>query len=136
MDFGHILKTMRIEADISLRELARTIDVSPSYLSRIEHGQSPPPTAERISQIEQVLDVPSGYLLSVTRGLDSGLTSFIREVPEIADFLRLAKEKEMDSKDFMEITGLLNAYGLKGFRMVIKATASRAEKPVIEQTNE
>ena len=128
MDFGYILKTMRIEAGFGLRELARTIEISPSYLSMVEHGQQPPPTAERISQIEQVLDVPTGYLLSVTRGFDPGLTSFIKEVPEIADFLRMAKEKGMEPGDFMELTGLLNTYGLNGLRKALKAPMSRADE--------
>jgi len=132
LDFGYILKTMRIEAGIGLRELARSIEISPSYLSMIEHGQQPPPTAERISQIEQVLDVPTGYLLSVTRGFDPGLTSFIQEVPETVDFIRMAKETGMGSEDFMELTGLLNAYGLRGFRVAIKTTASRADKSAID----
>ena len=128
MDFGHILKTMRIEAGVGLRQLARTIDISPSYLSMIENGQQAPPTPERITQIEQVLDVPKGYLLSVTSGFNADLTSYLREVPEIADFLYMAQEKGLKSEDFMELTGLLNAYGLKGFRLAKKATASRANK--------
>lgn len=132
MDFGYILKTMRIEAGVGLRQLARTIDISPSYLSMIENGQQPPPTPERITQIEQVLDVPRGYLLSVTRGLNADLTSYVREVPEIADFLFMAQEKGLKSEDFMELTGLLNAYGLKGFKLAAKATASKANKSTID----
>jgi mannitol/fructose-specific phosphotransferase system IIA component (Ntr-type) len=103
----------------------------------VEHGQQSPPTAERILQIEQVLDVPAGYLLSVTRGFDSDLALFIEEVPEVADFLRMAKEKGMEAEDFMELTGLLNAYGLKGLRGAIKSNTPQADKfainaPVVE----
>jgi mannitol/fructose-specific phosphotransferase system IIA component (Ntr-type)/transcriptional regulator with XRE-family HTH domain len=130
--FGYVLKTLRIEADIGLRELARTIDISPSYLSMIEHGQQPPPTAERIAQIEQVLDVPRGYLLSVTHGLDPDLTAYIQEIPETADFLRMAKERGLESEDFMELTGLLNAYGLKGFRLAMSRSSSRVHKSAID----
>jgi len=132
LDFGYILKTMRIEAGIGLRELARSIDISPSYLSMIEHGQQSPPTAERITQIEQVLDVPKGYLQSVTHGLDPDVSSFIRKVPEVADFLHMAKEKGVEPGDFMELTGLLNAYGLKGLRKAIKTVRSKAEKSEID----
>jgi len=132
LDFGHILKTMRIEAGIGLRELARCIEISPSYLSMVEHGQHPPPTAERISQIEQVLDVPRGYLLSVTRGFNADMTSYMREVPEIADFLYMAQEKGLKSDDFMELTGLLNTYGLKGFKVATKPSVLRANKSAID----
>lgn len=132
MDFGYILKTMRIEAGVGLRQLARTIDISPSYLSMIENGQQPPPTPERIAQIEQVLEVPRGYLLSVTRGFDAGLTSYIQEVPEIADFLFMAQEKGLKSEDFMELTGLLNAYGLKALKLATRAAGSKVDKSTID----
>lgn len=120
MDFGYMLKTLRIEAGIGLRELARSIEISPSYLSMIENRQQPPPTPARVAQIEQVLNVPKGYLLSLVQSLDPDLTSYVEEVPEVADFLRVAKKKRMRAKDFIQLTGVLNAYGTKGLNLAIK----------------
>ncbi len=131
MEFGHILKTLRIEAGVGLRELARAIDISPSYLSMIERGQLPPPAAKRIREIEQALHVPSGYLFCVTHALGPDLNRFVQDVPEAVDFLRMAKEKGMKSGDFMELTGLLNAYGLKGLKLSIRTTALRGDKSSI-----
>jgi PTS system nitrogen regulatory IIA component len=127
MDFGYMLKTLRIEAGIGLRELARNIDISPSYLSMIENQQQPPPTPARVAQIEQVLNVPKGYLLSLVHGLDPDLMSYIEEVPEVADFLRVAQKKRMRSKDFMQLTGMLNAYGTKGLNLAIKKIDGNAD---------
>ena len=132
MEFGYVLKSMRIEAGLGLRELARIIDISPSYLSMVENDQQPPPTPTRITQIEQALSVPKGYLQSLTQGFDPDLTSFVQEVPEVADFLHMARERHMKPADFMELTGLLNAYGLKGLRKTIKTAISQDDDAMIE----
>ncbi len=124
MEFGYVLKTLRIEAGIGLRELARMIDISPSYLSMIENRQQPPPTPARIEQIEQALNVPKGYLLSLANDLEPDLIAFIDEVPEILDFLRVARHKRMKPRDFVQLTALLNGHGLKGLNLAIKNAMS------------
>lgn len=42
MDIGEKLKKIRIEKGLSLRELGRRINISYSYLSRIENGKQKP----------------------------------------------------------------------------------------------
>ena len=124
MDFGHMLKTLRLSAKIGLRELSRTINVSPTYLSLVENGKQPPPSAVRIAQIEDALKVPSGYLLSLTDGLDADVSLFVQEVPEATDFLTVAKKNSMVSADFMELTGFLNTYGWARMRQTLEQTAA------------
>lgn len=41
-DLGSQLKAIRLKTGMSLRELARQIDVSPSFISQIENGKSQP----------------------------------------------------------------------------------------------
>ena len=132
MNFGYVLKTLRIEAGIGLRELARTIDISPSYLSMIEKGKQPPPAVARIAQIEDTLNVPTGYLLSITEGFNPDVTSFIQDVPEAVDFLNVAMKRSMTSADFMELTGLVNAYGWKGLKEALKKAAPQAFETTID----
>lgn len=45
---GHRLRLYRERDALGLREAARRIGVSPTYLSRIERGQVPRPPSERI----------------------------------------------------------------------------------------
>ncbi len=111
MNFGHMLKTLRLSAGIGLRELSRDIEVSPTYLSLVENGKQAPPSADRVAQIERALQVPSGSLMSLTNGFGSEVALFVKEVPEAVDFLSVAKRNSMKSADFMELTGFLNAFG-------------------------
>jgi PTS system nitrogen regulatory IIA component len=115
---------LRICAGLSLRELARCVDVSPTYLSLIENGKQSPPSASRIAKIEQVLAVPPGYLLSIARGFDPTILSFIQDVPEIIDFLHVAQEKQLLSDDFMKMTALLNSHGSETLRQALRAAIS------------
>jgi len=129
VNFGHLLRTLRLSAGIGLRQLSRSIDVSPTYLSLIENGKQPLPTAGRIAQIEKALEVPAGYLLSVTGGLKSDVTSFAQELPEVMDFLNMATKNSMTSADFMELTGFLNAYGWKRLKGALETCAPQYLEP-------
>ncbi|MBI4832765.1 MAG: PTS sugar transporter subunit IIA [Candidatus Lindowbacteria bacterium] len=120
MDFGHLLKTLRISGGVSLRELSRSINVSPTYLSLVENGKQAPPNAARIAQIEEALRVPHGALLAATNNVDSEVALFLRHVPEVVDFLKVAKESAMGSEDFMELIGFLNSYGWQKMRGVLE----------------
>jgi transcriptional regulator with XRE-family HTH domain len=55
-DLGERLKDLRVRAGLSLRELARQADVSPSFVSQIENGKSQPSVATLYS-FSQLLDV-------------------------------------------------------------------------------
>ena len=53
---GQRLKAIRLQAGVSLRELARQADVSPSLVSQIENGKSQPSVAT-LYAISQILNV-------------------------------------------------------------------------------
>lgn len=55
-NLGSRLKDIRLKAGLSLRELARQVDVSPSFVSQIENGKSQPSVATLYS-FAQVLKV-------------------------------------------------------------------------------
>ena len=55
IDFGTFLKKKREERNITLRELARKLAVSPPFLSDVERGRSAPLTKERLEKVAEVL---------------------------------------------------------------------------------
>jgi transcriptional regulator with XRE-family HTH domain len=66
---GSKLRLARRQADLSLRELARQLSVSPSFLSQMENGKSQPSVATLYS-IAQVLDVSIDELFHRGAGQD------------------------------------------------------------------
>jgi len=64
--FGHTLRMLRTTAGISLRNLAKKMDVSPAYLSQIERGKLPPPTHNRIAKIAETIGIPLSLLIEMS----------------------------------------------------------------------
>ena len=60
---GTRLKEVRTAANLSLREVARQLDVSPSFVSQIENGKSQP-SVGTLYQLAQLLNVPVDQLFS------------------------------------------------------------------------
>lgn len=60
--WGARLRALRKSKGLSLRRLAAAALVSVSYLSRVERGQFPPPSADTIAKLAVVLGVDSSAL--------------------------------------------------------------------------
>ena len=55
--FGEVLHTLREKKDVTLRELARKIEVSAPFLSDVEKGRRAPLTAERLEAVVLALNL-------------------------------------------------------------------------------
>ena len=62
---GEIIKAKREEKKIPLIDFAKTIDISPGYLSQIENGKKTNPKLEIILKIINELDISIDMLLGV-----------------------------------------------------------------------
>jgi transcriptional regulator with XRE-family HTH domain len=107
--FGKKLRNLRIQADVGLRELARLINKSPGYLSDVEHDHVPPPSEDVLLKIAAALNVDKKELLTAAQKMDPELSRYVAREPEIADFLRMAREKKFDSDDWETLTKLAEA---------------------------
>jgi transcriptional regulator with XRE-family HTH domain len=91
--FGALLRREREAKEIGLREMAKKIGVSPTYLSKIERGDFDPPAEDKVRRIAEILGRDPDELLALAGRVASDLTEIIRQRPrEMADFLRAAKE--------------------------------------------
>ena len=57
--FGATVRRDREKLEIGLREMARKIGVSPTYLSKVERDQFPPPAEDKVIAIASVLGPPT-----------------------------------------------------------------------------
>ena len=93
--FGDHVRKKRLEqqeADpqFSLRKVAAAIEVEPSYLSKIERGEQPPPGERTILALAKVLDEDPDVLLALAGKVSEELQAIIRRRPAL--FAQLIRE--------------------------------------------
>ncbi|NOX62983.1 MAG: helix-turn-helix domain-containing protein [Chloroflexi bacterium] len=62
MELGKRIRARRLEQDMSLRDLARQVDLTASFLSQVERGLVSP-SIDSLRKISRALDVPVFYFL-------------------------------------------------------------------------
>jgi transcriptional regulator with XRE-family HTH domain len=90
--FGEFVRRRRIDKDVGLREMAKLIGVSPTYLSKIERDEFPPPAEDRVRAIAEVIGCDADELLARAGRVSSDVTDIIKRRPvELAALLRTTK---------------------------------------------
>jgi nitrogen PTS system EIIA component len=94
MSFGTTLRVLRLQSGLGLRDLARRLGVSSTYLSRIENDIDPVPTPARLAHIARELGVSATTLIELGRRVSPLLSEYVEQVPEAGSlFADLALRK-------------------------------------------
>ena len=89
--FGATIRKLREERGIGLRQFAKMIGVSATYLSKIEREELHPPAEDRVTEMARLLEQDADELLALAGKVASDLNEIIRSQPrEMASFLRTA----------------------------------------------
>jgi len=104
--FGKILRRLRLDSKVGLRELARLTEKSPGYISDVEQDNVPPPSEEVILKIASVLKADRDMLLNSARKMDPELSHYVVDEPQATDFLRKAKDRGFDGDDWETLSQL------------------------------
>ena len=86
--FGPLVRREREAKEIGLREMAKMIGVSPTYLSKVERDEFAPPAEDKVKAIARILDQDVDELLALAGRVASDVTDIIKKNPEMATFLR------------------------------------------------
>lgn len=96
--FGSYLRARRealrrADERFSVRQVAERIGVEPSFLSKVERGETAPPSEEKIVALARVLNEDADVLLAMAGKVSSDLQRAIRKRPELfAALLRELKD--------------------------------------------
>ncbi len=96
--FADYLRSLREERrrkdpSFSLRQVAQRAGIQPAYLSKIERGDFPPPSEEKIRVLAEELDVDTDVLLAMAGKISSDLQEIIRARPAaFAELIRALRE--------------------------------------------
>ncbi len=73
----------REDPRFSVRQLARRLGVEPSYLSKVERGETAPPSEAKILLLAKELNEDADVLLAMAGKVSSDLQEVIRKRPEL-----------------------------------------------------
>ena len=90
--FGAFIRHEREGKEIGLREMAKMIGVSPTYLSKVERDEFPPPAEDKVKAIAKIIECDADELLARAGRVSSDLSDIIKRHPvELAALLRTTK---------------------------------------------
>ncbi len=106
-NFGEYLKQKREEKQISLRELARRLEVSAPFLSDVENNRRAPLTEERLATLADVLNLSEAEKAEMydivghqTGLLAPDLNPYVNDRPYVNAALRTARNLEANEDDW------------------------------------
>ena len=95
--FGQFVRNKRLEKEIGLRQMAKMIGVSPTYLSKVERDDFPPPAEAKVVAIAEIIECDPDRMLALANRVSSDLLEIIkRHSSELPAFLRALDECSMN----------------------------------------
>ena len=90
--FGAFIRREREGKGIGLREMAKMIGVSPTYLSFVERDAMHPPSEDKVKAIAKIINCDADDLLARAGRLSTEIADIIKRRPiELAALLRNTK---------------------------------------------
>jgi PTS system nitrogen regulatory IIA component len=100
---GATLRLLRLENGFGLRDLARRLGVSSAYLSRVENGVDPVPTADRLEAIARALDLPPALLIDAAQRLSPLAQKYFEDEPQAAALLHDLASRRLEGHQLAEL---------------------------------
>jgi transcriptional regulator with XRE-family HTH domain len=90
--FGALIRGKREAREIGLREMAKMIGVSPTYLSKVERDEFPPPAEDKVKAIAKIIGCDTDDLLARAGRVSTDISDIIKRHPvELTALLRTTK---------------------------------------------
>lgn len=101
---GKAVKELRQKADLTLREFAKRVGISPAHQSDIEHGRRSPSEKKLKLMAELLSHVGASYeeFKKLDTRIDSDLSHWITNTPEASEMLREVKKSKINPQEVLK----------------------------------
>ncbi len=115
-EFGQYLRSVRQEKKISIRQLAKAVSKTPTYISDIEKGNNKPPERELLDRIiaalhlEEFPDIRNKlYDLAAKERKDvpADIKEYLMENESILKIIRTAKESPNEKQIWAKVSQII-----------------------------
>jgi len=110
-NFGETIRELRVAQNLGLRETATKVNISPTYLSRIERGKEYPPRPEVIKELAHVLAADPDVLFRLSSSTDPEIVTFLHDQPAVMNLLRYIKESGLSEAEIEQLTDKVQTMG-------------------------
>src|SRR3954470_9311011 len=95
--FGAFIRREREAKEFGLREMAKMIGVSPTYLSKVERDEFCPPVEDKVKAIAKIIGCDTADLLARAGRVSTDISDIIKRRPvELAALLRTTRGLSAD----------------------------------------
>lgn len=102
--FGALVRRLRKEQNLGLRETAGKVGITAGYLSRIEKGvEQYPPREEIIQALATLLDQDFDLLMQLAGRVSGEMKDLFGNDPTLPEFLRTAREQQLTGEDLLKL---------------------------------
>jgi transcriptional regulator with XRE-family HTH domain len=102
--FGQKLRTLRRATNVTQRKLAERVGVDFSYISKLENDRLPPPAADTVVKICEVLGVTPDELLAASGKMPPRIQQSIGSSPAAIQFLRNAQAMKLSEAEWKQLS--------------------------------
>ncbi|MFT3703015.1 MAG: helix-turn-helix transcriptional regulator [Agriterribacter sp.] len=106
--FGNILKASRRSKNISQRDLADAVGCDFTYISKLENDRLPPPAADTVKKISEVLEIPSEILLAHSGKVSSEIKDVMSN-PEAIKFIQEVHQMNLSEEEWKSLHSQLKS---------------------------
>lgn len=89
--FGAFVRQQREAKELGLRQMAKMIGVSPTYLSKVERDEFSPPAEDKVASIAEIIGCDPDELLALAGRIPSDVAEIIKSRPTWSSVVRMAE---------------------------------------------
>jgi len=104
ISFGELIRQERLKKGVTLRKFAQSVDLSSTFISRMERDDTYPPSEEKILNIAAALGLDPDYLILMARKVPEEVQELLFDHPHLVGLLRKAIKK--NGKEIDDMTSL------------------------------
>lgn len=104
MTLGQRLKELRLSKNLTLRELAKLVDMDFTYLSKIENDRTDrPPSEELLGKLADKLGVDRDELMGLSGELPKDVREAVARSKQALAFLRSAVTRDLSPEEWARL---------------------------------
>jgi transcriptional regulator with XRE-family HTH domain len=109
---GEVLRDARVKADLSLRDLARKLSITPSYISDIENDRRVP-SEDVLRQFAEFFGLSFDHLMALAGRVGDAAERYLRNHPTAGVLFRRISDKRLLEEQLQKLLSDVEAMGGK-----------------------